>query len=59
MGNRKMKNILDLKMNKILSGALIKPTKILNPSSPRSPSFLNFALLDFPDKTPAKPFNSQ
>lgn len=59
MGDREMKNILDLEMDEMLLGAPIEPAEVLNPSSPRSPSFLDPALLGSPDRTPAEPLGSQ
>jgi hypothetical protein len=58
MGDREIKNILNLKMDKILSETLIKPAKVLNSSSPRSPSFFNPALLDSSNRTPAEPLDN-
>jgi hypothetical protein len=58
LNDRKAQNIFELKIDKILSKIPIKPAKILNPFSPRFFSFLNFALLDFPDRISAEPFNN-
>jgi hypothetical protein len=57
-GNRKAQNIFKLEINKILLEALVKLTKILNLSSPRSSFFFNSALLDSPDKILAKSLNN-
>jgi hypothetical protein len=59
MGNRKIKNILDLEMDKMLFKTPIKPAEILNPFLFRSSSFLNLALLDSFNRIPAKPLGSQ
>jgi hypothetical protein len=45
-------------INKILSKALVKPAKVLNPFSSRFSFFFNFALLGSPDRIPIKLFNS-
>jgi hypothetical protein len=58
MSNRKIKNILDLKIDEMLSRVPVKPAKILNPFSSRSSSFLNLALLDSFNKIPAKPLGN-
>jgi hypothetical protein len=57
-GNRETQNIFELEMNEILSKAFTKLTKILNLSSPRSSSFLNFTLLDFSNRISAKSLSS-
>jgi hypothetical protein len=59
MGDREMKNILDLEMDEMMSGALIEFAEVLNPSSPRFFFFFDLALLGFPDRIPAEPFGSQ
>jgi hypothetical protein len=46
-------------MGEISSEAPVEPAEILNPSSPRSSSFLDFALLGSPDRTPAEPLGNQ
>jgi hypothetical protein len=59
LGDRKAQNIFKLKINKILSEALVKPAKILNSFSSRSFSFFNFALLNSPNKISAEPLNNR
>jgi hypothetical protein len=59
LGDRETQNIFKLKINEMLSETPVKFTKILNPFSPRSFFFLNFALLDFPGKILAKFFNNR
>jgi hypothetical protein len=46
------------KINKILSEILAEPAEILNPFSPRSFFFFNFALLSFPDRIFTELFDS-
>jgi hypothetical protein len=58
LGDREAQNIFKLKVNKILSEVPIKSAENLNPFSPRSFSFLNFALLGFFNRIFAKPFNN-
>jgi hypothetical protein len=56
--DKKMRNIINLKIDEILSEAPAKPAKILNPFSSRSSSFFNLALLNSPGKIFAKFFNN-
>jgi hypothetical protein len=58
LGDREAQNIFKLEMNEILSKTLIKPAKILNLFSPRSSFFLNFALLNSPNRIPAEPLSN-
>jgi hypothetical protein len=46
-------------MSKILSEAPVKPAKILNPFSSQNFFFFDLALLNSPNKTPAKLLNNQ
>jgi nucleoside recognition membrane protein YjiH len=58
LGDREAQNIFKLKIDKILSEALIKSVKILNLFSSRFSSFFNFALLDFFNRILAKSLGS-
>jgi hypothetical protein len=54
LSDREAQNIFELKIDEILSKVPIKSAEILNPFSPRFFFFLNFTLLDSPNKIPAK-----
>jgi hypothetical protein len=59
LGDREAQNIFELEVDEMLSEAPAEPAEVLNPSSPRSSSFLDPALLGSPDRTPAEPLGSQ
>jgi hypothetical protein len=71
ISNRELRNIQEIEIDELISGVIIekvdkmlsetpvKPAEILNPFSPRSSSFLNFALLGSPNKIPAKSLSSR
>jgi hypothetical protein len=58
MGNRKIKNILNLEIDKMLFKAPVKPAEILNLFLSRSPSFLNPALLGSSNRTLIEPLGN-
>jgi hypothetical protein len=47
------------KVGEMLLEISVKFAEVLNPFSPRFSSFLNFALLGFPGRTPAESFSSR
>jgi hypothetical protein len=57
-GDREAQNIFKLEIDEMLSETFAKPAKILNPFSPRFFFYLDFALLDFPDRISAEPFDN-
>jgi hypothetical protein len=59
LDNRENRNILELKIDEILSKIPVKSAEILNLFSPRSSSFLNPALLNSPGKTLTEPLSNR
>ena len=55
LGQQKEQNILNLEMNELMKSVPERTfSEVLNPSSPRFFSFLNFALLGSSNRTPAE-----
>jgi hypothetical protein len=59
IGDKEMRNIANLKADKLLLKAFAELAEILNLFSSRSFSFLNLALLGFFGKIPAEFFDSR